>query len=331
MLLSSSGEILLQSDTYSLPFENGGWLPSSQGFLVSTQTQMLCSDVHGKIFSKKKFKSKDSIMTISLVENNTEAFVVQANGSISSLPLLLLTPLSFQNFEVKTDESDHVTITNISSGYSEKLDVQASQLSAIDCNFGHLVFITNSKLMIYDLDNLLTPGIQDFTGNAPLFLKITASGVMVCCPPQLFSIAFSGKTISVINLPVSLSTPGLSKSSMCLSAESIFISGNHNKTPPISSDLTLLRVLKFPPSTILLQSSDSPVVSRACTLLFFSSTSTLDFISFPQLRINQFLFLKMSLILRGILPNISSFSSVTQVSIFVILLIPTSWTQTLLN
>ena len=229
MLLSSSGESLLQSETYSLPFEFGGWLPSSKGFLVSSQNLILCSDIHGKIFSQKKFEAQNSIMSIALSENKTEALVLQANGDVKSLPLLLLTPLYFRNFEVKIGKNDQLIITNTFSSYSEIFDIKCSQISAIDCNFGYLAFIIQDQLKIYDLENLLTPSIQDFTGGSPNFLSISNSCIMISCPPQLFSFSLSGKTQSVLSLPGSVSHSGISKSSIAVCTQSIFLTGKNNK------------------------------------------------------------------------------------------------------
>ena len=230
MLLSSSGESLLQSETFSLPFENGGWLPSSKGFLVASQNLILCCDIHGKIFSQQKFESQNSIMSIALSQNKTEALVLQANGDVKSLPLLLLTPLYFRNFEVKSD-TDQLIITNTSSSYSETLDIQVSQISAIDCNFGFLALIVQDKLMVYDLENPLTPSIQDFTGGSPDFLSISSSCILISCPPQVFSFSLSGKALAVLSLPGSLATSGISSMAVC--AESIFLTGNSNKNLPI--------------------------------------------------------------------------------------------------
>ena len=253
MLISSSGECLLQSETYSLPFENGGWLPSSKGFLVSSQNQILCSDIHGKIFSQKKFDSKNSIMNITLSENKTEALILHVNGNINSLPLLLLTPLYFRNFEVKTGIEDYLIITNTTTSYSENLDIKASQISAIDCNFGYMAVIVQDKLMVYDLENPLTPNIQDFTGVLPNFLSISNSCILVSCPPQLFLFSFSGKTLSILSLPVSVSNSGLSESSISVCAESIFLLGKINKNLLIFFVLIHLQVLKYLLMVILLK------------------------------------------------------------------------------
>jgi intraflagellar transport protein 80 len=225
VLLSANGEILLQSETYLLPFEHGGWLPSSQGFLIASQTQMLCSDIHGKVFIKQKVESKDSILSISLSDNNTQALILQANYKICSLPLLLLTPLYFKHFEVKSNHCEQLIISNTLTGYSEILDTKISQISAIDCNHDHLALIVFDKLVIYDLENPLTPTLQDFTGECPLFLKISSSRIMVACPPQMFLFSLSGKCLSVLRLPSSISNSSLSPESVCFCAESLFISG----------------------------------------------------------------------------------------------------------
>lgn len=224
-LFSPSGETLLQSETYSLPFENGGWLPSSQGFLVSSQTHLLCSDIHGKIFAKKVLSPKQGIVSISLPNHKTQAMIVQAHGGISSLPLVLLTPLHFKHFEVSTNNSEKLVISNTLTGYSETLDTPVSSISAIDCNQHHLALVVQDKLAIYDLDNPLTPTLQDFTGGSPHFLTILGSRILVACPPQIFCFALSGKCLSVMRLPVSVSAWGLSPSSLSFCAESLFVQG----------------------------------------------------------------------------------------------------------
>jgi intraflagellar transport protein 80 len=228
MLLSANGEVLLQSETYSLPFEFGGWLPSSQGFLVASQNLILCSDVHGKVFSKKKVDAQDAIMSICVPNNTTQAIVFQANSVISSLPLLLLTPLYFKHFEVTTNDSEQLIISNTLSGYSETLDTKVSQILAIDCNHDHLAIIVHDKLIIYDLENPLTPTLQDFTGESPQFLNISSSRILIACPPQIFCFSLSGKCLSVLRLPSSISTSSLSPNSICFCADSLFISGRIN-------------------------------------------------------------------------------------------------------
>ena len=227
LLHTASGEALFKSDTFPLPFEHGGWLPSSDSFLVTALNCMILSDIYGKVLFKSSLPSDSQVSCVALSPHGTEAILFQTNGNIASLPLLLQTPLKYKNFLLSTDSQGFINVKNVSTDYSETLDLQVSHISALTCDFGHLAVLILKRLFIYDLENLLTPCIFDFTGASADFLKLSPQSLLIYnhSPPQFHLFSLSGKPLSVFSLSPSLESPFLSPQLTDVSFESLFVSG----------------------------------------------------------------------------------------------------------